>query len=220
MPSGSEPGAPITALALVTDTLFQVRAISGFVIVPGDAPTDCDETIATAAGGDTAVVSAEVFTLNPDAARVCADGFVKLVVDVPFSVPMANDAGVDAANVQPVNVTVTVCPDTVAVGAQVDDVPKPVNGEIVGDDGTVTAEGNTTVTVDVAVKLPDDDDVKPTSHCTPVALATELVGAKVTDEGVDAPAAELKLKMARRTADAAVPNMRANSLSRRRNIFI
>ncbi len=105
--------------------------------------------------GLTTEPSEDVDTPKPDE-YVAAVAFVMLV---RVSVPVAEAA---SAHVSP-SVTVTVCPDTAAEAS----VQMPVNdpdSEGTTLEGMVKPAGNVTVIVDVLVKAPVAEVVKPTCH--------------------------------------------------------
>jgi hypothetical protein len=136
--------------------------------------------ITAAAVGLAVLWSDDVATVKPLLARVCAEGLV--------SPPIWSTAAVDPISAQvPLSVIVTVSPDPTP--AMLEQLPvKPETTEIEGDAGT--GKGKITVTVDVPVRDPFDEEVKPTFHgpTTPAKAAAPLgTGVTVTLVGAWVP---------------------------------
>jgi hypothetical protein len=115
--------------------------------------------------------SDDVATVKPLLARVCAEGLV--------SPPIWSTAAVDPIRAQlPLSVIVTVSPDPTP--AILEQLPvKPETTDIGGDAGTL--KGKTTVTVDVPVRAPFNEEVKPMFHGpTNPARAARPLGNGVT----------------------------------------
>jgi len=138
-----------------------------------------DAVMVTPASGLAVLVSDDVATVKVPATKVCAVGLV--------SPPILSCATVDPKSVQvPLSVIVTVSPAP-APEILVQLPAKPDTTEIEGDKGTL--KGKTTVMVDVPVRTPFDEEVKPTVHeaTTPATASAPPDGVTLTPVGTWVP---------------------------------
>ncbi len=135
------------------------------------AVTAVAAVMVTAALGLIAAAFADVATLKPVAASVCADGFVSPVIT------MLADAKLAKAQVD-VSVTTTVCVPSVVVAPVQTPVNDPLN-VTVDCVGMMTPVGNVAVIVEPELSAPEAPAVKPTVHDV-VVPAVARAGAKLT----------------------------------------